>query len=73
MAVLMENNADPNIQDKEVKIYSYIHKSPHTHTPVCVILVLDTTAVIMAALYLLWVLRGGLLSTGHVTTAIWML
>ncbi len=71
MAVLMENNADPNIQDKEVKIYTYIHKSPHI--PVCVILVLDTTAVIMAALFLLWVHRGGLLSTGHVTTAIWML
>lgn len=30
MAVLMENNADPNIQDKEVKIDSMVHKCTHT-------------------------------------------
>lgn len=30
MAVLMENNADPNIQDKEVKIDSLIPKCSHT-------------------------------------------
>lgn len=60
MAVLMENNADPNIQDKEVKTDSYVHDEMRPH-------------VFLRFLSFLCVHRGGLLSTGHVTTATWML
>lgn len=65
MAVLMENNADPNIQDKEVRISLHF-----TQTSILANL-LNTNKV--CDWWSLWVYRGGLLSTGHVTMVTWTL
>lgn len=66
MAVLMENNADPNIQDKEVKICSYV---PH----ISLYYLSLWTQLQFEWVLLSWLHRGGLLSTGRVTMATWTL
>lgn len=62
MAVLMENNADPNIQDKEVKKKKKLHKCTNT----------AISAEGFWTADLVWsVHRGAPLSTGLVTMATW--